>query len=104
LKHQGVSARILNATFIAPLDVAAIKKAAKETRGIVTVEEANVSGGLGAAVASVLGTLETASRVPLRIVGTDDWSPTLSTDALYTHFGLTAENIAQQVNEVLARD
>ena len=104
LKQQGVNARILNATFIAPLDVAAIKKAAKETRGIVTVEEANVSGGLGAAVASVLGTLETASRVPLRIVGTDDWSPTLSTDALYTHFGLTAENIAQQVNEVLARD
>jgi transketolase len=104
LKQQGVNARILNATFIAPLDVAAIKKAAKETRGIVTVEEANVSGGLGAAVASVLGTLETASRVPLRIVGTDDWSPTLSTDALYAHFGLTAENIAQQVNEVLARD
>ncbi len=43
LKQQGVNARILNATFIAPLDVAAIKKAAKETRGIVTVEEANVS-------------------------------------------------------------
>ncbi len=104
LKQQGVNARILNATFIAPLDVAAIKKAAKETRGIVTVEEANVSGGLGAAVASVLGTLDAASRVPLRIIGTDDWSPTLSTDALYTHFGLTAENISQQVNEVLARD
>jgi len=104
LKQQGVSARVLNATFIAPLDVAAIKKAAAETRGIVTVEEANVAGGLGAAVASVLGTLDNSSRVPLRIVGTDDWSPTLSTDALYTHFGLTAENIALQASEVLSRD
>lgn len=104
LKKQGINARVLNATFIAPLDEVAIKKAAKETRGIVTVEEANVAGGLGAAVASLLGTLEADSRVPLRIVGTDDWSPTLSTDGLYTHFGLTAENIAAQANEVLARD
>ncbi|MFM6977871.1 MAG: transketolase family protein [Micrococcales bacterium] len=104
LKKHGVNARVLNATFIAPLDEAAIKKAAKETRGIVTVEEANVAGGLGAAVASLLGTLGADSRVPLRIVGTDDWSPTLSTDGLYTHFGLTAENIVAQVNEVLARD
>lgn len=104
LKQGGVSARVLNATFIAPLDVAAIKKSAKETGGIVTVEEANVAGGLGAAVASVLGSLEGDARVPLKIIGTDDWSPTLSTDALYTHFGLTAENIAQSANEVLSRD
>ena len=104
LKHQGVHARILNATFIAPLDVDAIKRAAKETKAIVTVEEANIAGGLGAAVASVVVGLDADSRVPLKIIGTDDWSPTLSTDGLYTHFGLTAENIAASANEVLARD
>ena len=104
LSSKGVHARILNATFIAPLDIEAIKKAAKETGAIVTVEEANIAGGLGAAVASVVVGLDAHSRVPLKIIGTDDWSPTLSTDALYTHFGLTAENIANAAQEVLARD
>lgn len=104
LKSKGVHARILNATFIAPLDIEAIKKAAKETGAIVTVEEANIAGGLGAAIASVVVGLDAESRVPLKIIGTDDWSPTLSTDALYTHFGLTAENIANAAQEVLARD
>ena len=104
LKSKGVHARILNATFIAPLDIEAIKNAAKETGAIVTVEEANIAGGLGAAVASVVIGLEADSRVPLKIIGTDDWSPTLSTEALYTHFGLTAENIASAAQEVLARD
>lgn len=104
LKSKGLQARILNATFIAPLDIEAIKKAAKETGAIVTVEEANIAGGLGAAVASVVVGLDADSRVPLKIIGTDDWSPTLSTEALYTHFGLTAENIANAAQEVLARD
>lgn len=104
LNAKGMSARVLNATFIAPLDVAAIAKAARETRAIVTVEEANIAGGLGAAVASVVVGLGADSRVPLKIIGTDDWSPTLSTDALYTHFGLTAENIATAAQEVLSRD
>jgi transketolase len=104
LGAKGVSARVLNATFIAPLDVAAIAKAARETRAIVTVEEANIAGGLGAAVASVVVGLDAEARVPLKIIGTDDWSPTLSTDALYTHFGLTAENIVASAQEVLSRD
>ena len=38
---------------IAPLDDEAVLAAARETRGIVTAEEANVAGGLGAAVASL---------------------------------------------------
>lgn len=104
LKSRGVAARILNATFIAPLDIEAIKNAAKQTGGIVTVEEANIAGGLGAAVASVVVGLDADSRVPLKILGTDDWSPTLSTEALYTHFGLTAENIAAAAQEVITRD
>lgn len=101
LAQSGVSARVLNATFIAPLDAAAILAAAAETRAIVTVEEANVAGGLGAAVASVL-VQSAGPRVPMRIIGNDAWAPTLSTDGLYEHFGLTAENITAKVREVLA--
>ena len=100
LAESGIQARVLNATFIAPLDVAAIKAAATQTKAIVTVEEANIAGGLGAAVASVLVQTEGA-HVPMRIIGNDSWAPTLSTDGLYEHFGLTAENITAKVREVL---
>ncbi len=103
LAEQGVSARVLNATFIAPLDQQAIIDASTGTRAIVTVEEANVSGGLGAAVASLVATSPEAGRVPMAIIGTNDWSPTLSTDGLYEHFGLTAANIVAKAKEVLSR-
>jgi transketolase len=100
LAESGIKARVLNATFIAPLDVAAIKAAATQTKAIVTVEEANIAGGLGAAVASVL-VQTSGAHVPMRIIGNDAWAPTLSTDGLYEHFGLTAENITAKVREVL---
>ena len=104
LRGLSIEVRVLNAPYIAPLDEAAVLAAALETGAIVTVEEANVAGGLGAAVAAVVVASAADGRVPMRILGTNDWSPTLSTDALYEHFGLTAEQIAVSVQEVLARD
>jgi transketolase len=104
LAEVGVSAAVLNATFIAPLDIAALRASASSTRAIVTVEEANIAGGLGAAVASAMGQFDSSARVPLRILGTDHWAPTFSTDGLYEHFGLTAEGITSAALEVLARD
>ena len=101
LNERGVSARVINMSFVAPLDEVAIERAARETAVIVTVEEANVSGGLGSAVSSVVASMS-GSKAVLRIVGTDDWSPTLSTDGLYEHFGLTAENISLQALDALA--
>jgi transketolase len=104
LAAAGVSARVLNASYIAPLDTAAIIAAARETRAIVTAEEANVAGGLGAAVASVVGQLETAARVPLRILGLTEFAPTGSTDFLLDYFGLTATDLITAAQEALAHD
>ena len=102
LRSQGVSARVVNAAYIAPLDVASIQRAASETRAIVTAEEANVAGGLGAAVASVVSQLGRDSRVPVRILGLTEFAPTGSTDFLLEHFGLTAANIVVAAREALA--
>jgi len=102
LRSQGVSARVVNAAYIAPLDVASIRDAASETRAIVTAEEANVAGGLGAAVASVVSQLGRDSRVPVRILGLTEFAPTGSTDFLLEHFGLTAANIVVAAREALA--
>lgn len=101
LAAEGISARVLNAAYVAPLDVAAIHAAAAETRGIVTAEEANVAGGLGAAVASVV-TTETAGT-PMRILGLREFAPTGSTGFLLDYFGLNVAGIAGAAREVCGR-
>jgi transketolase len=103
LAAAGISARVLNAAYIAPLDVEAITAAARQTRAIITAEEANVAGGLGAAVASVVSQLEDGARVPLRILGLHEFAPTGSTRELLEYFGLTASRIVDAARELLGR-
>ena len=54
LDAQGIRARVLSVHTVKPLDVAALAAAARETGGLVTIEEHNVDGGLGGAVAEAL--------------------------------------------------
>lgn len=53
LFNIGIKCRVLSLYSIKPIDVDAIALACKETRGIVTIEEGNLAGGLGSAVAEV---------------------------------------------------
>ena len=103
LASHGVSARVLNVAYLAPFDVEAISAAARETRAIVTAEEANVSGGLGAAVSGVVAGLESAARVPIEILGLREFAPTGNTAFLLERFGLTEESIADAAKAALAR-
>ncbi|MDX3798257.1 transketolase family protein [Streptomyces sp. AK04-3B] len=97
LAAEGISARVINTPFVDPLDKATIL-AATETRGIVVAEEATVSGGLGAAVASLTGQ---HAPVPLRLLGVNGFAPTGSADRLLEHFGLTADAIHHAAREIL---
>jgi transketolase len=54
LHGQGVSARVVSMHTLKPLDGEAVLRAARETGGIVTVEEHSVTGGLGSAAADVI--------------------------------------------------
>ena len=69
LKEKGVEARVLNMHTIKPVDREAVEKAARETGRIVTVENHNIIGGLGSAVAEAV--VETCP-VPMRRVGIQD--------------------------------
>lgn len=90
LETQGVDARVLAMPTIKPLDEDALVAAARETKGIVTVEEALVSG-LGGAVAELLARREPAR---MRMVGVDDaFAPTGSVEWLLDHFGISAPGI-----------
>jgi transketolase len=54
LEGQGISTRVLHLPTVKPLDAEALLRAARETRAFVTVEEHNILGGLGEAVAALV--------------------------------------------------
>lgn len=98
LAQQGVEARVINAASVKPLDEATILAAARETRGVVTVEEAVVQGGLGSAVAELLSQQHPTR---MRILGVTGFAPTGSASFLFEHFGLTAANIAERAQDLI---
>jgi transketolase len=100
LAADGVSARVLSVPTVKPLDQAAILAAARETRGIVTVEEA-LTSGLGGAVAELV---VRHAPVPMRLVGVPDaFAPTGSAEWLLDHFGINAAGVAGAARDLLGR-
>jgi transketolase len=92
LRGEGIGLRVLNMAFVDPIDERAVLAAAAETAGIVTAEEATISGGLGAAVARLVVEHE---PVPMRLLGVrGEFAPTGDAAFLLEHFGLTASGIA----------
>ena len=76
-----------------------VLKAAKETGAIVTTEEANVLGGLGAAVAEYLG--ETYPIPVVRHGVNDEFGHSGPAAALLEEMGLCASHIAEVVRETV---
>jgi transketolase len=99
LHQRGIEARVLNMSSMAPMDRAAVVAAAKETRAIVTIEEASVYGGLGGAVAEIVADEHPARVKRLGVPGV--FAPTGSAEFLLEHFGLTVEGIEKAAIEVL---
>ena len=95
LKADGVQARVVNMSTVKPLDEEAVIKAAKECGKIVTVEEHNIFGGLGSAVAEVV---TESCPVVVRKIGTrDQFGQSGKPDALLQSYGLTKEAIVEAV-------
>lgn len=98
LEKDGISARVINIHTIKPIDKDIIIKAAKETGAIVTAEEHYIMGGLGSAVTEVVCE---AAPCPVKIIGTDRFGKSGKPAELFEEYGLTAENIKKNVQEVL---
>lgn len=99
LKNDGISVRIIDMHTIKPLDKDVIIKAAKETRGIVTAEEHSVIGGLGGAVCEVVS--EFCPTRVLRVGVNDKFGKSGSANELMREYGLTAENIVENVKRAM---
>ncbi len=94
LAEDGISARVINIHTIKPLDKEIVEKAAKETGAIVTAEEHNIIGGLGAAVAEAVCE---SSPVPVLRVGVEDrYGHSGKVPPLLEMYGLTVKNIVDK--------
>jgi transketolase len=101
LGAEGVGVEVLDAAYLKPFDEEAVLRAAETTGAILTVEEHSVVGGLGAAVAEVLGRHRAPAR--LRLHGLPDEDLDVATPAvLLERYGLTAPGVADQVRRLLA--
>jgi transketolase len=102
LAKEGIDARVLNVHTLKPLDEEAILAAARETAGIVTVEEHNIIGGLGSAVAEVVSAAGAGSVVR---VGVEDvfGQSANSYEELLAAYGLTPENVRSKARSLLQK-
>jgi len=100
LSAQGIQARVINMHTLRPLDTAMIRAAAQETGAIVTVEEHSIHGGLGGAVAEVVGE---SLPVPVFRVGIRDaFAESGPYEALLDRFGMSVGDIASQAKNAIA--
>ncbi|MGA3324735.1 MAG: transketolase [Terriglobia bacterium] len=104
-EEQGIETRILNVHTVKPLDVAALVRAAEETRLVVTAEEHQV-GGFGNIVAGAILENRQNFQLPLLLgrVGVPDcFGVSGKPWELMQHFGLSAEHIAERVLKLHAK-
>ena len=101
LSAEGISARVINQHTIKPLDTELLLKAAKETGAIVTSEEHNVLGGLGAAVTEFL-----SENCPVPVVRhgvQDEFGRSGKAQAVLKAYKLTAEEIAAKAKLAVSK-
>ena len=99
LKNEGIQARVINLCTIKPLDEELVVKAAKECGAVVTCEEHSILGGLGEAVAAVLGE---QCPIPMRRVGVKDvFGHSGPAWELLEQFGLRSDAIIAAVKELV---
>jgi len=101
LENEGISTRIVEIHTIKPIDKSLILESALKTGAIVTVEEHDIIGGLGSAVAEVISQ---KYSIPIEIVGIEDtFTESGEYEALLDKYGLGIYNILEKVKKVLKR-
>ncbi len=101
LEKEGIDAEVINLHTIKPLDKKTILASVKKTGAVVTVEEHQIAGGMGSAVAEVLA-MNLPS--PIEMIGVNDsFGQSGTPDELLNFFGLTHPSIVKAVKKVIKR-
>ncbi len=101
LEEQGVSAQVLNASAIKPVDEARIAARIAATGAAVTVEDHTVRGGIGTLTCEILGR---HAPVPVEMVGIEDrFAESATPPELFDKYGLTSEAVRDRALAAIAR-
>ncbi len=101
LELDRISARVLNFSTIKPIDRTSIVEAAIDTRRIITIEEHQITGGLGSAVAEIIAQEGCGGRV--RMIGLhNEFLADMPTKDLLRHYGLTLGRLVGIAKELIA--
>lgn len=101
LSKEGIFCRVLNMSWLKPMDEEAVIKAAEETGAIVTCEDHNKYGGLGGAVMEIV--CENHPVPVERVAVNDIFGASGEPEDLAKEYGLTTEDITKAVKTVLKR-
>ena len=100
LAAEGISAEVVDVMSVKPLDEETIIASAAKTGRVLTVEEHSIYGGMGSAVAELLGEKH---PVPVTRLGMTTFGQSGDAAELLAHYGLDAAGIAARVREVLGK-
>lgn len=101
LEKEGIGAVVINNHTIKPMDEDMIAAAAKESGAVVTVEEHQVTGGMGSAVAEALAQ---RNPVPIEFIGVQNrFGESGNPQELIEKFGMGVASIVKAVHKVVQR-
>ncbi|HSX53324.1 MAG TPA: transketolase C-terminal domain-containing protein [Patescibacteria group bacterium] len=99
LYKDGIDLEVIHCPTIKPLDAVTILHSVKKTGAVITIEEGQINGGLGGAVAELLGEEHPS---PLKRMGMHDhFGESGKPEELFEHFGLTAKHIIMAAHEMM---
>lgn len=102
LFKDGIDVEVIHCPTIKPLDSETILKSVKKTKRVITIEEAQINGGLGGAVSELLAE---SFPVPLKRLGVQDkFGESGTPEQLLEHHGLTPKHIAMAAHQIMNRN
>ena len=101
LEAEGTKVRLVNSVCVKPMDGETIIKAAKDAGAVVTIEEHQVAGGMGSAVAEVLAK---NYPVPIEFIGVQNhFGQSGDPNELVEHFGMGVSHIVEAAKKAIGR-
>ncbi|PIP74015.1 MAG: transketolase [Candidatus Lloydbacteria bacterium CG22_combo_CG10-13_8_21_14_all_47_15] len=101
LSEEGIGTILLNNHTVKPMDEGAVIAAAQKAGAVVTVEEHQIAGGMGSAVAEVLAR---SNPVPIEFVGVEDrFGQSGETNELIKEYGMDTDAIIEKIKKVIQR-
>ena len=100
LKEKGYNGKLINIFSIKPIDVELINSLASSVKGIVTLENHSVLGGLGGAVAEIVA--EKSAHAPIAYIGVEDvFTESGKASDVKAKYGLNVENVVKKIEKIL---